>query len=73
MLLQYYNFLRLGREGYRSVMRASQDAARLLAAELAKMGPFEVLSDGSDMPLVMWTTDDAERPWDLHDLSGEAP
>jgi glutamate decarboxylase len=39
VLLQYYNFLRLGREGYRRVMQASKDAARYLAAELAKRGP----------------------------------
>jgi glutamate decarboxylase len=70
VLLQYYNFLRLGREGYRRVMQASKDTARYLAAELARMGPFEVLTDGSDMPLVSWTTDGADRNWDLHDLSG---
>ena len=31
VLLQYYNFLRLGREGYRRVMQASKDAAGFLA------------------------------------------
>ena len=71
VLLQYYNFLRLGREGYRRVMQASQDAARLLATELAKMGCFEVLGDASDMPLVTWTTDGRDRPWDLHALSAK--
>jgi glutamate decarboxylase len=71
VLLQYYNFLRLGREGYRRVMQASKDAARYLAAELAKLGPFEVLTDGSDMPLVSWTTDGRDRQWDLHDLSAK--
>ncbi|MCU1465750.1 MAG: glutamate decarboxylase [Actinomycetia bacterium] len=71
VLLQYYNFLRLGREGYRRVMQASKNAARYLAAELAKLGRFDVLSDGSDMPLVTWTTDDRERAWDLYDLSGK--
>jgi glutamate decarboxylase len=70
VLLQYYNFLRLGREGYRRVMQASKDTARYLAAEIARMGPFEVLTDGSDMPLVSWTTNGADRHWDLHDLSG---
>jgi glutamate decarboxylase len=71
VLLQYYNFLRLGREGYRRVMQASKDAARFLAAELAKLDHFEVLTDGSDMPLVTWTTDDRKRVWDLHDLSAK--
>jgi glutamate decarboxylase len=71
VILQYYNFLRLGREGYRRVMQASKDAARYLAAELAKLGPFEVLTDGADMPLVTWTTNGSERNWDLNDLSAK--
>jgi len=71
VLLQYYNFLRLGREGYRRVMQGSKDAARYLAAELAKMNQFEVLTDGSDMPLVTWTLDDRKRNWDLHTLSAK--
>jgi len=71
VLLQYYNFLRLGRDGYRRVMQASKDAARYLAAEIAKLGPFEVLADGADMPLVAWTTDAGDRTWDLYDLSGK--
>jgi len=71
VLLQYYNFLRLGRAGYRRVMQASKDAARYLARELSKMNAFEVLTDGSDMPLVTWTTDGRDRNWDLHDLSAK--
>ena len=71
VLLQYYNFLRLGREGYRRVMQASKDAARYLAAELAQLDHFEVLTDGSDMPLVTWTTDGRDRVWDLYDLSAK--
>jgi glutamate decarboxylase len=70
VLLQYYNFLRLGREGYRSVMQASKDAATYLASELATMDEFEVLTDGSDMPLVTWTTR-GPRPWTLYDLSAK--
>ncbi len=71
VLLQYYNFLRLGREGYRRVMQASKDAARYLAAELAKVDQFDVLTDGADMPLVTWTTDERKRSWDLYDLSAK--
>jgi glutamate decarboxylase len=71
VLLQYYNFLRLGREGYRRVMQASQGAARFLAAELAKIDAFEVLTDGSDMPLITWTTAPGKRNWSLHDLSAK--
>jgi glutamate decarboxylase len=70
VLLQYYNFLRLGRGGYRRVMQASKDAATYLAAELSKIDEFEVLTDGSDMPLVTWTIV-GDRQWDLYDLAAK--
>ena len=70
VLLQYYNFLRLGREGYRRVMQASKDAATYLASTLAQMDEFEVLTDGTDMPLVTWTTT-GDRNWTLYDLSAK--
>lgn len=55
---QYYNFLRLGRDGFTQVMKCLADTAQWLAHELATMaGPdhrqvFEVISDGSAIPVV---------------------
>ncbi|HSG31426.1 MAG TPA: glutamate decarboxylase [Thermodesulfobacteriota bacterium] len=51
VVAQYYNFLRLGFEGYRRIHQASQDVALYLSAEIAKLGPFDLLSDGSDIPV----------------------
>lgn len=51
VVAQYYNFLRLGFEGYRRIHKASQDVALYLSAEIAKLGPFDLLSDGSDIPV----------------------
>ncbi len=49
---QYYNFLRLGREGYTQVMRCLSDTAQWLSHELAALSVFEVISDGSAIPVV---------------------
>jgi glutamate decarboxylase len=49
---QYYNFLRLGFEGYRKVQQACQDTAMHLARNIAAMGPFELLSGGSELPVL---------------------
>ncbi|OMC03744.1 glutamate decarboxylase [Mycolicibacter heraklionensis] len=49
---QYYNFLRLGRTGYTEVMRTLSDTARWLSHQLADSGHFEVISDGSAIPVV---------------------
>jgi glutamate decarboxylase len=51
VVAQYYNFLRLGFEGYRRVQQTCRDVATRLSAEIAKLGPFELLTDGSDIPV----------------------
>jgi len=51
VIAQYYNFIRLGREGYREIQNACREAAMYTAAEIAKMGPYELLSDGSHLPV----------------------
>ena len=48
---QYYNFLRLGFDGYRRVQQASQDVALHMSGQIAAMGPFELLTDGSELPV----------------------
>lgn len=70
VLLQYYNFLRLGREGYRRVQQVCQDVGRFLAKEIDRMNMFEIFTDGSDMPLITWTLKNSyTNKWDLYDLA----
>ncbi|HUW17087.1 MAG TPA: glutamate decarboxylase, partial [Actinomycetes bacterium] len=52
---QYYNFLRLGRAGYTAIMERLRDVALDLSSEIADMGPFELLSDGSAIPVFSFT------------------
>jgi glutamate decarboxylase len=67
---QYYNFLRLGFEGYRNVQRACQEVAQYLAAEIAAMGPFELLSDGTDLPVLAFRlTDPTASGYTVFDVS----
>lgn len=49
---QYYNFLRLGREGYTQVMQCLSQTARWLGDQLRESRHFEVISDGSAIPVV---------------------
>jgi glutamate decarboxylase len=70
VLLQYYLFLRLGRRGYTAVQQAAQDVARHLAAGIADIGPFELLGDGSDIPVFAWRLRPGHTEhWTLHHLS----
>ncbi|MHB1391232.1 MAG: glutamate decarboxylase [Thermoleophilia bacterium] len=51
VVAQYYNFLRLGKAGYRRIHQASQDVALYLSGKLAAYEEFQLLSDGSDIPV----------------------
>jgi glutamate decarboxylase len=42
---QYYNFIRLGREGFRRVHQTCMDTAQYLAGHIEELGPFETLPD----------------------------
>jgi glutamate decarboxylase len=49
---QYYNFLRLGRAGYSQVMNCLSTTARWLGDQLRDSEHFELISDGSAIPVV---------------------
>jgi glutamate decarboxylase len=66
---QYYNFIRLGREGYRNVQQTCQDIALHLSGELAKMGPFELLTEGKDLPVFAFKLRDDIKGYSVFDLS----
>jgi glutamate decarboxylase len=55
IVAQYYNFLRLGREGYRKIHQACYETAQYLADEIGKMEPFEIIYDGrGGIPALAW-------------------
>ncbi len=57
IVAQYYNFLRLGHEGYRKVHQACYDIAMYLAEEIDALGPFKILYNGDPargIPTVSW-------------------
>ena len=67
---QYYNFLRLGFEGYRAVQQECQDVALHLSGEIARIGPFELLTDGSELPVfAVKISDPAGAGYSVFDLS----
>jgi len=71
IVCQYYNFLRLGFEGYRNIQDSCYHTAQYLAAEIAKMGPFKIIHDGrGGLPAVCWTLRDGTGGgFTLYDLS----
>src|SRR3954451_23268011 len=69
VVLQYFQFLRLGREGFRLVQQTCQDLAVHVARTLAAMPEFEVIADGTDLPVVAFTLSEQVTKYDVFDLS----
>jgi glutamate decarboxylase len=57
---QYYNFLRLGFDGFRQVQQASRDNARWLADQIAGIATFRLLSTGDGIPAFAFTSTQPE-------------
>ena len=54
VIAQYYNFLRLGRAGYTRIHQAGRDLALYLSERIAALGDFEIIGNGSDIPVCCW-------------------
>ncbi len=70
VLAQYYNFVRLGREGYTYVMEQMKANAKALADGLRRNGRFEVIGDEQEqLPLVAFRLVSHEGGYDESDLA----
>jgi glutamate decarboxylase len=73
IVAQYYNFVRLGKEGYQAVHEACYTTSKYLAEEIVKLGPFEMLCDGNPLtgiPSVAWRIREGEDPgYTLYDVA----
>jgi len=71
VIAQYYNFLRLGREGYRLLQQSGYAIAKYLADEIAAMGPFEIIYDGrGGIPCLSWKlVEGVDHGFTLFDLA----
>ena len=69
VVAQYYNFLRLGRDGYRAVQQSTRDVARHLADGFAETGAFRLLTRGDELPVFAVTTSTDVKEFDVFDVS----
>src|SRR4051812_1284145 len=69
VLAQYYNLIRLGREGYTYVMEIMQQNSRALAEQLRSIGDFELIGeDEEQLPLVAFKLAE-EKNYDEFDIA----
>jgi glutamate decarboxylase len=60
VVLQYFEFLRLGHDGYRAIVQTVLENAQALAAKLARLDGLELVSDGARFPVVALKAADEE-------------
>jgi glutamate decarboxylase len=69
VVAQYYMFLRLGREGFHLVHGVCREVAGHLADRLREMGPFELITDGGELPVVAFRVRDGITNFSVFDVS----
>jgi glutamate decarboxylase len=69
VIAQYYNFIRLGFDGYRRVQAAARSVATWLAKEIEKIPEFELITDGSELPVFAFTTAKGVKNYTAFDVS----
>jgi glutamate decarboxylase len=69
IVAQYYELIRLGREGFRRVQQDSRDTAMWLASEIAELEPFRLISDGGALPVFAFTLRPDVEGFSVFDVS----
>ena len=69
VVLQYFQFLRLGREGYRLVQQTCQDVAVHISDVLNGMDEFDVIADGRELPVVTFSVAQSVTKYTAYDVS----
>ncbi|CAJ1952221.1 unnamed protein product [Sphenostylis stenocarpa] len=61
IIAQYYQFIRLGFEGYKNIMENCWDNARTLRKGIEKIGRFNIISKDIGVPLVTFSLKDSSQ------------
>jgi len=69
VVAQYFMFTSLGRAGYTRVLQSAQDVAMHLSKGISEMGPYDLISDGSELPVFAFTLKPEVKNYTVYDVS----
>ena len=69
VIAQYFMFVSLGAAGYRAVQQGSSAVAQHIAREVANIGPYRLITDGSDLPVFAFTVAPEVKNYTVFDVS----
>ena len=70
IIAQYYNLLRLGRNGYKRIMKNAISNAKYLISEIKKLDYFEIVNDNIKLPVVTLSVLE-NAGFDVYELSAK--
>jgi glutamate decarboxylase len=69
VVAQYFMFASLGHEGYRRVIQTAQDVAVHLSQGIAEIGPYQLLTEGKELPVFAFTLKPEVENYTVFDVS----
>jgi glutamate decarboxylase len=69
VVAQYYNFLRLGHEGFRNVQGYAREVATRLSDRISDLGPFDLVTKGDELPVFAFTVHKDVDSFSVFDVS----
>jgi glutamate decarboxylase len=69
VIAQYYNFLRLGFQGYQRVQHTCREVATTMADKISELGPFRLLTRGNELPVFAFTLHEHVSGYSVFDVS----
>jgi glutamate decarboxylase len=70
VLAQYFNFIRFGRSGYEFLMKMMKSNAARYAERVKQLGPFELVGEGEQLPLVAFKLS-GDQAYDEFDVASQ--
>jgi glutamate decarboxylase len=69
VIAQYFMLSSLGHRGYQRIMQGAQDVARYLSGEIESMGPYRLITDGSNLPVFAFALDPSVENYTVFEVS----
>ena len=69
VVAQYFMFMSLGRDGYTAMMNSLRSIAMHISEGIAEIGPYRLISDGSELPVFAFTLAPEVNNYTVFDVS----
>ncbi len=69
VIAQYFMFTSFGHKGYRRVIQNAQDVAVHVSSGIAELGPYQLLSEGRELPVFSFALNPDVRNYTVFDVS----